>query len=1230
MARIVTRSQLQRQGGELPTVIEPAPQQARKASRVKPPSKALKAAGKRGRGEGVLQRQGPKNAARDCSTSGLSSPPPESPASRLLPLPSALPVSPDPDAAHACEGNGLATGAAPVAEPVEEGIRKTPPADVPPPADAPPLDTGSNTLVPDASSAHALHPAEPLGVVTSLQDEALVESHCGQESGRISTEASLVMEEGFKQADLVLHQIAEKTNFPFSRVLKNYVRKRLQKAPGDNCWNSYQAYYAANKEIEHRRLSSAELEGAEAESHSSDTDADGEDGFKETPPKQSLSLIKLSYQRFKEEHPETFKKILETWDELTALQNKSRETVGKRSVEFSKLISVCKDAVSQGSRHRQFEAVLMFVGGIVNSDGGLAEVYETEGAKGFIKDRFRMSHDEAIGHLKAQVYDSNSTKRIEDLYGPKSFETGDESEGVAASNREASQPAARRKRGASPTRLTRPTKRPRASSKEAKCHPHEDLRQVLFELWRKAIPAGSTRRAELPKFPWKNLSIALSKNHLQMLNYPEDVPFPSEGQKKGINSLTVKQVDLMMKQIRDREHPLHFVSLESSDIDTRMASMVGKSLPVIIGAPLPPTSNCDKGPLLGNPDVSPEDENNTVESTSSDSDSSEEPTSDGDGEDLTLGVGLGAVIQTAVTPGSTLDLNRLRNKPSKPITPQHRFNLQQPETPSPHPRPRGGSPEVPEKRHREVKVPLPRRLKMSSTRTTVDKDSEVVVLSPSSSSPAEAPTPAGIDTPENFVRGNLQPGLSKSPSKGKQKEIPLDSGHAAKLDPSPGFLTPDQTVNAPPKFPTPGQETPRQPRSPEVSAAGDVAPLSDQRRSQAGAVPSIAHPVAAAPQAPEPGAPYLFPSNTIQPSQPHYLPPQMPTPGQEAPRQPHLPGALVAEGIAPPSDQRQPQAGAAPSVVHPVAAAPQAPQPGAPYFFPPNAIQPSQPYYLPPQMPMPGQEAPRQPHLPEGLVAGDVGLLLDQRQPQAGAAPSVVHPMATAPQALQSGGPYLLPSNATQPGQAYYFPPQVAAQMATLPQFAFTQPNTNAEGDYYLVDAKTFNRVNPYGVPGNSTYQASPFTNAVAGPPQRFADTGATGMLGLGAHAGSYGNIPVNRLPGGPGPRSAMVPDSSTLASARAPHEHNFQRPVENYEHFQAHAALIDGRNDAAASLAAAMQGGPGSDPSVLPNAARQGLVPPPQTHLPTPATWEDQTGREMQAKAGFQEPRRLEQGFPM
>ncbi|KAF8452785.1 hypothetical protein L210DRAFT_814470, partial [Boletus edulis BED1] len=252
------------------------------------------------------------------------------------------------------------------------------------------------------------------------------------------------------------------------------------------------------------------------------------------------------YKLFREEFPETWSDILDTFEEMEAVGGMD-QTVSQRQQLFARLVKNLRQTFSGMAKAHRFEGVFIMAGSVVNQDGGLGHVFSTAGAVDFFAERCRADDNDIVGHFKAHIYHKASLTHLALL-----FEDG-KNDGGSAAKKDEGGSAAKKDEG-------------------GRTHHTEKV---------------GCQWATGKLFPWKGLPSRLAKSGVVCYNYPDSVPFPGQerqsrmkGGSKGISDLTLPECTTLLAALGDdSKEGLYFKSALSDSRGILQASL----MPVIYG-----------------------------------------------------------------------------------------------------------------------------------------------------------------------------------------------------------------------------------------------------------------------------------------------------------------------------------------------------------------------------------------------------------------------------------------------------------------------------------------------------------------------------------------------------------------------------------------------------------------------------------------------------------------------
>ncbi|EED81934.1 predicted protein [Postia placenta Mad-698-R] len=413
--------------------------------------------------------------------------------------------------------------------------------------------------------------------------------------GRLSDDVRQILRTGFAKMNTIVEQVSKDSGLPAARVQAMFGQQHARVNTARNHWNIYGRYFKMNQAQECKRL------GLDA------------------PLTDTVEIRSKTYALFKEAHADIWRDILETFEEVEVWA--VNHTVGQRKRDFAKAVAKMRQLCDNLALRYDFSTAFLMAGNLVNTDTGLAQLYETATAKNFLSTYLRGNEDTSLAHFKSYLYHQISMGILNEA-----SENGDEDVGgpskpsgpaIAASCQQGGAPSKQHagpsEQAAGPskasTQVPGPSKQAGASSNEGTIKSQKDLDRRKFGLeflhpdWRKKLSStdkagvirfnvremevaagGPWERKYNNLFPWNHHAELLVTQGLVWKNYPDDVRWPGEektgghNKAKGIVELSMPELNRMIEGLVDRDYPFEFERVDKE-------ALKKNKLPVIICAP---------------------------------------------------------------------------------------------------------------------------------------------------------------------------------------------------------------------------------------------------------------------------------------------------------------------------------------------------------------------------------------------------------------------------------------------------------------------------------------------------------------------------------------------------------------------------------------------------------------------------------------------------------------------
>ncbi|KJA25424.1 hypothetical protein HYPSUDRAFT_199591 [Hypholoma sublateritium FD-334 SS-4] len=352
--------------------------------------------------------------------------------------------------------------------------------------------------------------------------------------GRMTNTARQALQEGFAELDGCIRRISAKTGLNPAQIVERW---DVTKTRVTNSWNLYQGFFEEKRDQELARLD------PEVHPHSG-----------AIPKKAAISAC---YELFKLSKPDTYDQILRSWYKLHLMTETGDMSMSKRTRNFRKHAEKIEALIRHGSSHHGFESLCIIAGGVINQDQNLAQLVGSDAAIDFFLERYRSSDSEALGHMKAHVYDRLSKRMVS--------EDRDEKSPLAV------------------------VKKEQTAAGETAIPSIQDLKEKFIALAARYKVVVTKGQALL----WKALPHAIAEAGCVLHNWPEDVPFPCDESQtgktasKGISILKLPARALLFAAFDHPTYPLHF--------ERKSKTSVPGDDPVIIGVPPSPSSSHTHG-----------------------------------------------------------------------------------------------------------------------------------------------------------------------------------------------------------------------------------------------------------------------------------------------------------------------------------------------------------------------------------------------------------------------------------------------------------------------------------------------------------------------------------------------------------------------------------------------------------------------------------------------------------
>ncbi|OSX60409.1 hypothetical protein POSPLADRAFT_1058570 [Postia placenta MAD-698-R-SB12] len=465
-----------------------------------------------------------------------------------------------------------------------------------------PMDESGDNVVHDTSHDGSPEWDEVPGM--SYEEAAEAEEQALQEQadddvfgtpGRLSDDMRQILRTGFAKMNTIVEQVSKDSGLPAARVQAMFGQQHARVNTARNHWNIYGRYFKMNQAQECKRL------GLDA------------------PLADTIEIRSKTYTLFKEVHADIWRDILETFKEVEVWA--ANHTVGQCKRDFAKAVAKMRQLCDNLALRYDFSTAFLMAGNLVNTDTGLAQLYETAMAKNFLSTYLRGNEDTSLAHFKSYLYHQTSMGILNEA-----SENGDEDVGgpskpsgpaIAASCQQGGAPSKQHagpsEQAAGPskasTQVPGPSKQAGTSSNEGTIKSQKDLDRRKFGLeflhpdWRKKLSStdkagvirfnvremevaagGPWERKYNNLFPWNHHAELLVTQGLVWKNYPDDVRWPGEektggrNKAKGIAELSMPELDRMIEGLVDRDYPFEFERVDKE-------ALKKNKLPVIICAP---------------------------------------------------------------------------------------------------------------------------------------------------------------------------------------------------------------------------------------------------------------------------------------------------------------------------------------------------------------------------------------------------------------------------------------------------------------------------------------------------------------------------------------------------------------------------------------------------------------------------------------------------------------------
>ncbi|EED77612.1 predicted protein [Postia placenta Mad-698-R] len=367
-----------------------------------------------------------------------------------------------------------------------------------------PMDESGNNAVHDTSHNGSPEWDEVPGM--SYEEAAEAEEQALQEQadddvfgtpGRLSDDVRQILRTGFANMNTIVEQVSKDSGLPAARVQAMFGQQHARVNTARNHWNIYGRYFKMNQAQECERL------GLDA------------------PLADTVEIRSKTYALFKEAHTDIWRDILETFEEVEVWA--ANHTVGQRKRDFAKAVAKMRQLISAYimscdnlALRYDFSTAFLMAGNLVNTDTGLAQLYETATAKNFLSTYLRGNEDTSLAHFKSYLYHQTSMGILN-----KASENGDKEMGgpskpsgpaIAASCQQGGAPSKQHagpsEQAAGPskasTQVPGPSKQAGVSSNKGTIKSQKDLDRRKFGLeflhpdWRKKL--SSTDKAGIIRF----------------------------------------------------------------------------------------------------------------------------------------------------------------------------------------------------------------------------------------------------------------------------------------------------------------------------------------------------------------------------------------------------------------------------------------------------------------------------------------------------------------------------------------------------------------------------------------------------------------------------------------------------------------------------------------------------------------------------------------------------------
>lgn len=196
-------------------------------------------------------------------------------------------------------------------------------------------------------------------------------------TGRLPDAVKDIRDEGYKEIERMFSTLSNRSSINVDTLVSGYYRRFTHRKVAFHSWNTYQVYFAANRDTEVQRTYPPEKK----------VDLDRTYIYLRLTTyihhlagSSEVTIRRKCFESFKNKFPKRWQDILLKYSELQKF-SAAGKTIAQRSRTFKKVCDQLETMAESSATLYGFQFAIVMAGSVVNEDASLGRMYETENAK---------------------------------------------------------------------------------------------------------------------------------------------------------------------------------------------------------------------------------------------------------------------------------------------------------------------------------------------------------------------------------------------------------------------------------------------------------------------------------------------------------------------------------------------------------------------------------------------------------------------------------------------------------------------------------------------------------------------------------------------------------------------------------------------------------------------------------------------------------------------------------